>query len=511
MSQFKVVIPSQNPSNLRACITALLKAEPQLTRERIIVVDDGNLIANESTMELPVTFVLGAKPFIFARNVNIGLRAANADCIILNDDATLQTPNGFTQMVQQSKLHPYYGIISAAHIQSVNKAMVKQTDHTLREYPDEGYWACLLGYVCVLIPKHVQDLVGELDERFDGYGREDVDYTRRCRLAGLRIAVYDGAVIQHLILPSTYRDIQPNINYLAMADHNDKLYDKKWNKYKEPTRDIMQSLWVGKAIGPLEQLSIRSFLAHGHPFHLYTYEHVEGVPNEVVVKDANEILPQAVIQEFRVIQQFADWFRYNLLYQRGGWWVDVDTVCLRPFIFPEEIVVSEEGFTRSTLCIPCSPLKAPAGSGFAKWLVDEARKENWKTMDYCAIGPNLVTRAARNFCLHYYPWITFNPIPVGQFLRYLDPAGFEFSKDTYAAHMHHNNWVINNGLDPGAEYPFGCVYEWLKRRYRIINGPGYLGATRPTKFNPVTDCQLGAVVLRDGKRIQLNSKGVPIE
>ena len=507
---FKVIIPSQNPNNLRACIGALLKNEPLLTRDQIIVIDDGNLIANELTMHLPVTFLQGIKPFIFARNVNIGLRYANSDCIVLNDDATLQTPNGFTQMVQQSRLHPYYGVISAAHNRSVNKLLMKQTESKLREYPDIEPWACLLGFVCVLIPKHVQNLVGEFDERFDGYGREDVDYNRRCRLAGLRLAVYDGALIEHLILPSTYHQKDNYTEYLSLADHSDKLYYAKWKTHQEPTREPMQSLWVGKSLGPLEQLSIRSFLAHGHTFHLYTYENVEGVPNEVVIRDANKILPQATIKDFPIIQQFADWFRYNLLYQRGGWWVDVDTVCLRPFIFPEDIVVSEEGFTRSTLCIPCSPLKVPAGSDFAKWLVDEAHKENWQNMNYCAIGPNLVTRAVQHFGLHYYPWVTFNPIPVGQFLRYFDPAGFEFSKNTYAAHMHHNNWVVNNGLDPGATYPFGCIYEWLKRRYHVINGPGYLGTTRPMQAS-VTDSTLGAVVLRNGKRVQLNIKGVPIE
>ena len=28
---------------------------------------------------------------------------------------------------------------------------------------------------------------------------------------------------------------------------------------------------------------------------------------------------------------FANFFRYELLRKRGGWWVDLDTICLRPF------------------------------------------------------------------------------------------------------------------------------------------------------------------------------------
>ena len=38
------------------------------------------------------------KPFVFARNVNLGIEAAgDADVILMNDDATqLRTPYGFT-------------------------------------------------------------------------------------------------------------------------------------------------------------------------------------------------------------------------------------------------------------------------------------------------------------------------------------------------------------------------------------------------------------------------------
>ncbi|MFW0795340.1 hypothetical protein AAFP30_16115 [Gordonia sp. CPCC 205515] len=35
---------------------------------------------------------------------------------------------------------------------------------------------------------------------------------------------------------------------------------------------------------------------------------------------------------------FFDIFRYSLMVQRGGWWVDCDVVCLRPFEFNSEIV-----------------------------------------------------------------------------------------------------------------------------------------------------------------------------
>ena len=54
----------------------------------------------------------------------------------------------------------------------------------------------------------------------------------------------------------------------------------------------IQSLWVGERLSRIEVLSIRSFLAQGHPYHLYTYADLENVPDGVTVKDANAIVPE---------------------------------------------------------------------------------------------------------------------------------------------------------------------------------------------------------------------------
>ncbi len=40
--------------------------------------------------------------------------------------------------------------------------------------------------------------------------------------------------------------------------------------------DVFQSLWIGAELSAMEQLSIRSFLANGHEFHLYTYQERQG-------------------------------------------------------------------------------------------------------------------------------------------------------------------------------------------------------------------------------------------
>ena len=54
-----------------------------------------------------------------------------------------------------------------------------------------------LAFVCVFIPRSMLDLVGLLDERFTGYGGDDVDYCHRVRAAGLKLGITGRATVVH--------------------------------------------------------------------------------------------------------------------------------------------------------------------------------------------------------------------------------------------------------------------------------------------------------------------------
>ncbi|HXC01519.1 MAG TPA: glycosyltransferase [Opitutaceae bacterium] len=113
---------------------------------------------------------------------------------------------------------------------------------------------------------------------------------------------------------------------------------------------IVHGLWIGPTLSKMELLTIKSFLRHGHEFHLWVYDKIQTpLPKEVVLQDANKIIPRSRI--FRKADTdtetgvgkgscspFSDLFRYKLLYQKGGYWVDMDVTCLRPFNFKEPYV-----------------------------------------------------------------------------------------------------------------------------------------------------------------------------
>jgi hypothetical protein len=112
----------------------------------------------------------------------------------------------------------------------------------------------------------------------------------------------------------------------------------------QPSNKVVNGLWIGTSLSKVELLTIHSFLAAGHSFRLWTYESIETVlPNNVTLCDANTIIPSTNVFTYKntnayghgkgSVAGFSDIFRYKLLYEYGGWWVDMDVTCLKPLDF----------------------------------------------------------------------------------------------------------------------------------------------------------------------------------
>src|SRR5262245_2041 len=101
---------------------------------------------------------------------------------------------------------------------------------------------------------------------------------------------------------------------------------------------IIEMFWHGAALSRLEQLSMRSFLANGHAVRLHVYREPANLPAGVELADAGSTLPAEAIfvhEKTGSVASFADWFRYKLLWERGGLWADTDVVCLRPWRYEQ--------------------------------------------------------------------------------------------------------------------------------------------------------------------------------
>ena len=244
--------------------------------------------------------------------------------------------------------------------------------------------------------------------------------------------------------------------------------------------ECIQSLWIGPHLSTMERLSIASFLHHGHDYRLFTYGPVEGVPPGAVVEDARAVLPESMIFRYRDRDSYAgfsNFFRYKLLFDRGGWWVDTDAVCLRPFDFDEPYVIATEPDGGGGEEVTSSFLQAPAGSPALEYAWESCRSRRPQDLAWGETGPRLVSEVVDRFDLGRYrqPSPTFCPIGYRDWEQFTDPAAARrFGEATRAAHLWHEMWRLGS-RDKDGDYPPGCLYETWKRLYL---GPSGLSATR---------------------------------
>ena len=110
----------------------------------------------------------------------------------------------------------------------------------------------------------------------------------------------------------------------------------------------VNSLWIGKELSTINILSINSFLYNSFKYNLYVYEDIENIPSDVNVLDGNEIVNESEIFVYKrgfnkgSPSAFSNLFRYELLFQKGGLWVDTDIVYLKNFNLDERFVFASE-------------------------------------------------------------------------------------------------------------------------------------------------------------------------
>jgi hypothetical protein len=236
----------------------------------------------------------------------------------------------------------------------------------------------------------------------------------------------------------------------------------------------VQSFWFGSRLPPIQLLSLRSFIACNHEVHLFAFDPIENTPTGVSVLDASAILPRDSIFTYQrgfgrgSPSAFSNLFRYKLLHDRGGWWVDTDVVCLKPFDFADEFVfASERRHDGQPIGAASCVIKSPAGAAYLDYCLEAVRGRDTSSIVWGEIGPRLVDAAIQRFDLGRFvqPPDVFNPVDYSAF-EDIQAPGFDMLRlrEAFGVHLWNQKWNEYR-LDQNYEGAPDSLYAWLRQRY----------------------------------------------
>lgn len=259
---------------------------------------------------------------------------------------------------------------------------------------------------------------------------------------------------------------------------------------------VIHMFWHGPALSRLERLCMRSFVANGHAVHLHVYDEPTSVPAGITLVDAGKTLNRSSMfrhAKTKSIAAFADWLRFQILYDQGGIWADTDMVCLRAFDYPQrsEIFAWEDERT-----INVAILGLPAGHELAAWMLECWRQPNrvlpyddWRSrvrkmqrrlrpgdsrarIKWGEFGPRGFTLAAQHlgYVDRALPFWHFYPV---HFLNWRTVFDESLRDNTllvggsYGLHLWNEMTRRLPGFDKNGRFPEHSLFEQLCRRYLV--------------------------------------------
>jgi hypothetical protein len=250
------------------------------------------------------------------------------------------------------------------------------------------------------------------------------------------------------------------------------------------------SLWIGEGLGANERLSLRSFVANGHPVALYSYGPMRGVPAGVELRDAADLLPEAMAMQYRSASgsfaMFSDMFRMELQRRALGMWVDADVVAMRELDLDGPFVVGRESdrFLNGAILklSPDSPvlqdwLATAASGSVPPWLPFHRAPKAWlrqalgarihpSELPFGTFGPKSITALAARHGLtdKTLPEPVFYPLHPRGATRLYDPTlplASIVTPETRTIHL----WNEKLGALKRTVPPEGSILAELLRRY----------------------------------------------
>lgn len=177
----------------------------------------------------------------------------------------------------------------------------------------------------------------------------------------------------------------------------------------------IHTLWIGDQLSAMELMTLQSFLQHGFTVHLWTYSDKLIPPEGVHPEDAREILSESAVFSYNKsnkyghgkgsLSGFSDIFRYKLLHERGGIWIDMDITCLRAF----QITTPYFFRHHQHIGLVGNVLKAPKGSPLMEWCYQRTISEVTADNTHWLLPIEILKEGVYHFRLESYIQNISNP------------------------------------------------------------------------------------------------------
>src|ERR1700675_207853 len=159
-----------------------------------VLVRDGNEIPSPSGW----TVIQGPEKFSMAGNGNLARKAAplDSDVLYCGDDVRFLEPDTTKLLQEQAYQDDHIGILTPRIIGRGSNAQVNPRYNLETVQPIEMW------FPCVYIKREVFNRIGYLDDSFNEFGSDDLDYCLRTVKSGLRLAVTTQVAVRHEHAPN---------------------------------------------------------------------------------------------------------------------------------------------------------------------------------------------------------------------------------------------------------------------------------------------------------------------